>query len=148
MSKYVSTYYSRNPDKRRAWHREYYHKHREKNIARARRYYANNKEKSSESRKKYYIAHKSEMSKWHKQYHLKKSYNITVEEYEKIMSSNNGMCMICNFEPSNQIDHNHENGKIRGALCGNCNRMLGIAKDNINILSNAILYLKLHEKEL
>jgi len=42
------------------------------------------------------------------------------------------------------MDHNHENEKFRGMLCSHCNRGLGNFKDNIEILEQAILYLKKH----
>jgi len=36
----------------------------------------------------------------------------------------------------------HKTGKIRGLLCGNCNTSLGLLKENIGVLNNAIKYLK------
>lgn len=41
-----------------------------------------------------------------------------------------------------------ETGKIRGIVHNTCNLMLGCAKDNIEILINAVEYLKLHQKEV
>lgn len=40
------------------------------------------------------------------------------------------------------IDHDHKTGKIRGLLCGFCNKAIGLLKENINILRNAIHYLE------
>lgn len=40
------------------------------------------------------------------------------------------------------MDHNHKTEKFRGMLCSHCNRGLGNFKDNIEILEQAILYLK------
>jgi hypothetical protein len=39
------------------------------------------------------------------------------------------------------IDHCHETGLVRGVLCGNCNRMLGGARDSSRILLEAAQYL-------
>lgn len=39
------------------------------------------------------------------------------------------------------VDHNHDTKKFRGYLCHNCNRALGIFKDDIEILWRAIEYL-------
>lgn len=36
----------------------------------------------------------------------------------------------------------HTTGNIRGLLCNTCNRALGMFKDDINILHNAIIYLQ------
>lgn len=40
------------------------------------------------------------------------------------------------------IDHHHITGKIRGILCKHCNHVLGHSRDNIQILENAIMYLR------
>jgi hypothetical protein len=40
------------------------------------------------------------------------------------------------------VDHCHTTGAIRGLLCHNCNRALGLLKDDINVIKNAINYLE------
>jgi len=40
------------------------------------------------------------------------------------------------------VDHCHVSGKIRGLLCFHCNSSLGKMKDSVEILQNAIDYLK------
>jgi len=82
-----------------------------------------------------------------KKIRLKYYYGITLEEYEKMVEKQNGVCKICNNIPrgrynSFHIDHCHTTNKIRGLLCDSCNRMLGFAKDNIIIFANAIKYLE------
>lgn len=92
---------------------------------------------------------KQNPDKFHK-YELKKSHNLTVEEYDQLLKKQNHVCAIC-FKPEHVIhlgkprrmavDHCHETGKIRGLLCTNCNKLLGHAKDNKQILGQAIAYL-------
>lgn len=55
-----------------------------------------------------------------------------------------GKCKICEKELHEEIhiDHNHTTGKVRGILCGKCNKGLGQFNDNIEFLTNAINYLK------
>jgi hypothetical protein len=62
-----------------------------------------------------------------------------------LMCQNCG-CAICSEKaPEHKslcVDHNHKTGKIRGLLCGNCNLMIGLVKDNPTILRHAITYLE------
>ena len=49
------------------------------------------------------------------------------------------ICRICGA-----VDHNHTTGQVRELLCENCNRGLGIFKDDPNLLHSAINYLQKH----
>lgn len=58
----------------------------------------------------------------------------------------NNVCAICEKLPSLKekvlgVDHNHTSGKVRGLLCGACNRALGLLKDNPILLRKAETYL-------
>ena len=87
--------------------------------------------------------------------HLKKRYNITPEQYEDILKSQNYCCAICGkHEKDNKkgkeqqplsVDHCHTKGLNRGLLCNTCNLGLGQFKDNINTLQKAIQYLLNHQ---
>ena len=45
------------------------------------------------------------------------------------------------------IDHNHMNGNAREWICDSCNTGLGRFKDNIELMQEAIKYLKKHSKD-
>lgn len=75
-------------------------------------------------------------------------YKLSVTQVEELYISQNKKCKICNIEHKMvskhkglYIDHCHKTGKVRGLLCANCNRLLGICNDNIDILKSSILYL-------
>lgn len=74
----------------------------------------------------------------------KRKYNISAENYNKLLKSQNNRCKICgsSLKKNINIDHDHKTGEIRGILCNNCNRALGYFKDNPMILYNAIKYLR------
>lgn len=76
-------------------------------------------------------------------------YGIDIEDYEKILKEQNGVCAICGGTDLGRksakyfvIDHCHETNKIRGLLCHKCNMILGLCNDNPDILLNSVIYLK------
>jgi hypothetical protein len=78
------------------------------------------------------------------------SYGITEDDYKEIFDRQNGLCFICERPPNGRwdnlvIDHCHKTEKVRGLLCGSCNKSLGCFLDNKNILRNAILYLQINQ---
>ena len=77
---------------------------------------------------------------------LKRLYNISLEQYAEIFTSQGEVCAICKQEcqtkKSLSVDHNHETGKVRGLLCNRCNRALGMFQDSQLLLIRAAQYLK------
>ena len=51
------------------------------------------------------------------------------------------LCKICSKEKQLMVDHCHTTGKVRGLLCGKCNKGLGHFKDDIQVIKNIITYL-------
>jgi len=73
--------------------------------------------------------------------YLRKRFGITEIKYREMLESQNGVCAICkNPETSIDkryntlrrlaVDHDHETGRVRRLLCHNCNRVLGMIKEN------------------
>lgn len=89
------------------------------------------------------------MRKWM----LDSKYNLTVEDFERLLKQQRGLCKICGTKPekwwSNEangglsIDHHHACGKVRGLLCSNCNTAIGLLGENDKNLKRAIKYLKM-----
>lgn len=86
-------------------------------------------------------------------YGLKRYYGMTGEEYGQKLADQKGLCAICgnpetamlNGVPKvMHVDHDHATGAIRDLLCGMCNGMLGLAKDNPQVLIAAAEYLQRH----
>lgn len=73
-----------------------------------------------------------------------------LEKYEDMFQEQNGLCKICSQEEANgnslSIDHCHHTGVVRGLLCSNCNRGIGLLKDDYKILEKAKDYLKKWQK--
>lgn len=69
-------------------------------------------------------------------------YGISVEDQLALLAGHDGRCDACGDEAKLQLDHDHETGKVRGFLCGPCNRALGQAHDNVDRLLALVLYLE------
>lgn len=83
--------------------------------------------------------------------YYKNNYGSSLKEVETLLEKQNNLCFICEemgfkmnehvHSPLN-LDHCHSTGVVRGLLCHNCNRALGLFKDNIKRLKRAISYLE------
>jgi hypothetical protein len=92
-------------------------------------------------------------SRWWKS-HLR-GYGMTQESLDLLWSKQDGKCAICGADLADcksrrqaHIDHDHSTGKVRGILCGNCNRGLGSFNDSSDKLRSAIAYLSRHRQEV
>lgn len=82
-------------------------------------------------------------------YHLRKTFGITLADYNKRLEDQSGRCDICGADKpggkgSWHVDHDHATGAVRGLLCLRCNALLGHARDDESILERAIMYLRRH----
>lgn len=77
-------------------------------------------------------------------------YGITRDEYMALYLKQNGCCAICEMpypaltKDGLHVDHKHGNRNVRyvrGLLCGNCNRGLGVFQESIDLLDKASRYL-------
>lgn len=83
---------------------------------------------------------------------IEREFGISIESYLKLEKKQNGLCAICGENELSKrnknlsLDHCHITNKIRGLLCTNCNRAIGLLKDDVFILKKAIKYLLKHKK--
>ena len=82
-------------------------------------------------------------------YYLR-AYGISLQELFAMMEKQKWKCAICNTFGFKMLDnhisglncdHDHKTGRVRGLLCHNCNRGLGLFQDNPDYLQSAIEYL-------
>ena len=95
-------------------------------------------------------AHKERTRLENRRNNLRIKYGITIERYDAMFVAQSGCCAICKAPQSAlsrrlAVDHNHDTGKIRALLCGECNSGLGKFKDNQELLRAAAAYLHSHD---
>jgi hypothetical protein len=78
---------------------------------------------------------------------IKNTYGITLEQFDEMLTSQNGGCAICKTQvPGGRgnftVDHCHSTGRIRGLLCNSCNVGLGSFKDSPSLLIAAAKYVE------
>jgi len=177
-------------DKSLSYNQRYYRENRERELARVKTYTKANPEKVRARNKRRYETPKgkakaiADAMRWAKEnpkryaeirqrasltYRLKQ-HGLTVEDYEAMLSAQNGCCAACKSPdpglgrngkqgakqrlkkgwPSVRlhptiiiwnIDHDHITGKVRGLLCRSCNIALGAVRDNPDRLRALIDYL-------
>lgn len=87
---------------------------------------------------------------------IMREYGLTEAQYMRIWKKQKGRCAICSCElellgwPSDKmanVDHCHLTGQVRALLCGPCNKGLGLFKDSLGLLRQAVKYLEKHQTE-
>lgn len=86
---------------------------------------------------------------------LKFKYGISLEEFEELFRQQGECCAICGTKENHTrgssrygwnfaVDHCHETGRVRGVLCSQCNRAIGLLGDTVEGLMKAVKYLEVH----
>jgi len=77
--------------------------------------------------------------------HYRREYDITLDDYLGMFLDQMGCCAICNASATRErklfVDHCHVTGRVRGLLCDNCNKGIGMLGDDVIVLHAAIIYL-------
>lgn len=75
--------------------------------------------------------------------HMLTRYGITAERYRALVEKQKSRCAICKEKTDVlHVDHCHKSKKVRGLLCGPCNRGLGLFYEDITRLESAVHYIK------
>jgi hypothetical protein len=114
-------------------------------------WYAKNKKKANAWSKAYHTANPNANHKKN----LKIVFGLTLEDYEGMLKSQNGVCYLCKKPESMKrkgktmrlsVDHCHSTGVNRKLLCKSCNSALGYAKDDPLLLRRMADYLEEYKK--
>jgi len=127
---YHRHYYRRNKDKLDSDRKDWAHKNIDRKRASANRYVEENKTKIRFGK-------------------LRLRYGITEIEFWLMFYAQAGCCRGClsSFgDKAPHVDHDHHTGRVRGLLCGSCNRGIGYLRDDPEIMRRLIEYLSEHDK--
>ena len=140
-------------EQKRQWYIENKERLKEVRKEYSKIYRLENKDKIKEYDKQYRFKNKDKAKKYQKEYNLKTKYNLTPDQYNKMLSDQNNSCKVCNIKfninikmITPHVDHCHTTGKIRGLLCMNCNTSLGFLKEDTKIMQKLIEYVKEHNE--
>jgi hypothetical protein len=80
-------------------------------------------------------------------------YGMTVVGWFEMFDLQGKVCAICKADKPGgkawwHTDHCHKTGRVRGILCIHCNRLLGGAQDDVQILEAATAYLRASRNDL
>lgn len=85
-------------------------------------------------------------------YEVRRKFGLTREKFNALLARQNGCCALCGvkFVPGKKremaVDHCHTTGKVRGLLHLSCNALIRMAREDEDILTKAIEYVKNHCK--
>jgi 5-methylcytosine-specific restriction endonuclease McrA len=125
------------------------------NLAARKLWYAENKDREIARVKAWQQANAARVYERNREYrranpdriregHLKRTFGITLEDFEAMLAAQGGGCAICGRPApegtSLHVDHDHETGVVRGLLCFTCNGALGMLTENEDHLLRAADY--------
>lgn len=120
---------------------------KECNSIKQRAYYEKAKTVRLAKSKKWAEANRERAREQSRRSHLKRTYGITLEQYNELLEAQGGCCAICGKSAEAEgralaVDHDHQTGEIFGLLCWFCNhKFISKVRDPEKYL-NAAEYLK------
>lgn len=94
------------------------------------------------------LKNKDKIKKVNRRGHLKRKYGMTLDQYDKMLMEQKGVCAVCERAPEEEryghlsVDHDHNTGKVRGLLCWWCNHKTIGRHNDPEYFYRIYLYLK------
>jgi hypothetical protein len=86
--------------------------------------------------------------------HLQRTYGVPSGEYSRLLEAQGGVCAGCGPRTKRSgktkrlaVDHDHLTGQVRGLLCGDCNKVIGLFRDDADTFQRLADYLRVWQKE-
>jgi hypothetical protein len=118
-----------------------YRANSQREIQRVLRWQQENRERYNAKQRAYKQSHRAEQ----REEHLRRTFNLTQADYERMLAEQGGACAICGRKPRPSkhlhVDHDHDTGRVRGLLCFSCNVGVGNFHHDMSRLARARDYL-------
>lgn len=75
-------------------------------------------------------------------YSLRVKYGIDTAYFEALSAQQDHRCAICRKAKKLVVDHCHNKNSIRGLLCTECNKGIGLLGDDVDGLERALAYIR------
>jgi len=132
---------------KKAYNRSYHEANKAKANGRSRQWAIDNRDHATALSKAWQAKNPEKTRASKRATHLRRTFNLTLEEYDELLAAQGGGCAICHDPCSTgrnlAVDHCHTSGDIRGLLCAACNHTLGKMRESPALLRAAADYLEL-----
>jgi len=146
MKKWYEANKDANKESKKEHDKEYYNNNKDDILVKKKKYRHDNAHKISQHDHARYTM----SAETHRHAKMIRLYGITHDDYNALLKKQGGVCAICGNQETIahngkivalSIDHDHPTNKVRGLLCGSCNRAIGLMKDDPERLMAAANYL-------
>ena len=124
--------------------RRNYWKNRDAIIERVRQWRIENPEKYAALQRRTKERNPDRVRASNRRGHLERKYGLSLEDFDFLVIAQNNLCALCG-RPDEQglhVDHDHITGRVRGLLCGKCNKAIGLLDEDPALFAAAVLYLE------
>ncbi len=113
-------------------------------ISRVQQWQRENRERYLEAQRRRRAARGPAEKRRERDLHLSRHYGLTQDDFEFLVVVQRGRCAICGKEDGSRlhVDHDHSSGRVRGLLCGSCNRAMGLFHEDAARFEAAGAYLR------
>jgi hypothetical protein len=130
----------------KAYNARYRIRNKEKIVSYNLEYKARNKAPIKDKRPAYREKNSFKIKKQVRERKYLARYGITTDIFNLMCADQDFECAICGqqvlWPKKLHVDHDHRTLTIRGLLCGNCNRGLGMFGDDVETIKKAVKYLR------
>ena len=136
-------WYAANRDRAAATSKAWREANPDRVVAIQRAWYEKNKERVAVTRRAWKKANPDRAAAIKLQYR----YGVSLADYNAMLETQDDSCAICGRTAEEEgqrlaVDHDHDTDEVRGLLCGNCNRAIGLFQHDPKLLRGATIYLE------